>query len=239
MIGAIESRLARVAILAAGSKNESTVNFEFNNINSIHDLKNYIDDKGKEVEYGLGTTIYREGSNSSMVYLILTGAVKTYKLDELGKELITAVYKPDDFFGFTDFTKNLAHHEFATAIAQTRLVSIPKRDLKTILSGNNHLALELMQLMAENLSDAKEQLLHMAYATVRRKTASTLLKFAEKLGKNEKSRLHVLRSDLASVAGMATETLIRTLSSFKKEGLIHIKDRNIQLLDIEGLKKVH
>ncbi len=239
LIGAIESRLARISILAASSRNESTTNFELNNINTIHELKNYIDDKGNETEYKPGTTIYREGSNSSMVYLILKGTVKTYKLDELGKELITAVYKPDDFFGFTDFTKNLPHHEFATAIECTQLAGVPKRDLKTILGDNNHLALELMQLMAENLSETKEQLLRMAYATVRRKTASTLLKFAEKLEKNEKGTLHILRSDLASVAGMATETLIRTLSSFKKEGLIHIKDRNIQLLDIEGLRKVH
>ena len=47
----------------------------------------------------------------------------------------------------------------------------------------------------------------------------------------------MLRSDLASVAGMATETLIRTLSAFKKEGLIAINDREIGILDSGKTKK--
>ena len=121
----------------------------------------------------------------------------------------------------------------------SHLISFPKDKLQKILEQNNHLAMELMQFITDNLSVVKEQLLEMAYASVRKKTASTILKFAEKLEKDPNGRLHVLRSDLASVAGMATETLIRTLSSFKKEGLINIEDRNIQLLDLEGLKKVY
>jgi len=40
------------------------------------------------------------------------------------------------------------------------------------------------------------------------------------------------------VAGMAQESLIRTLSDFKKEGLIEIEGRNIRILDVEALKKV-
>jgi CRP-like cAMP-binding protein len=98
--------------------------------------------------------------------------------------------------------------------------------------------MELMQLLAENLTETREQLLEMAYASVRKKTATTLLKFAEKLSSDNNENLHILRSDLAGVAGMATETLIRTLSSFKKEGLISIKDRNIQLLDTDRLRSI-
>ncbi|SDE48951.1 Crp-like helix-turn-helix domain-containing protein [Pricia antarctica] len=55
---------------------------------------------------------------------------------------------------------------------------------------------------------------------------------------DSKENLHILRSDLASVAGMATETLIRTLSSFKKEGLIDIEERSIRILNFEGLNRV-
>ncbi|WP_317040760.1 helix-turn-helix domain-containing protein [Pricia antarctica] len=65
-----------------------------------------------------------------------------------------------------------------------------------------------------------------------------MLKFAEKIQMDSKENLHILRSDLASVAGMATETLIRTLSSFKKEGLIDIEERSIRILNFEGLNRV-
>ena len=239
LIGAIKSRLARMSILTRMAESDKTTVFNTEKIQTIHELKNYIDDHGTEIKYAIGETIYWEGHNSNLIYLIRKGSVKTHKLDKFGKDLITTVYKPDDFFGFTSFTKNRPYQEFATAMEETQLISFPNDTLQKILENNNHLAMELMQMLTENLSEIKEQLLQMAYASVRRKTANTILKFAEQLEKDSQGRLHILRSDLASVAGMATETLIRTLSSFKKEGLIDIQDRNIRLLNLEGLKKVN
>ncbi len=239
LLGAIESRLAKIAILKdSGVATESATSDTDQEMCTIHQLKNFIDDNGEETNYAAGETIYRESMHSNTAYLVLKGVVKTHKLDEMGKEFITGIYKPDDFFGFTSFTKHIPHQEYATAMEESRLMGISTQQLKNLLDKNHPLAMELMQVLSENLSDAKEQLLEMAYGSVRRKTASTILKFAEKLQKDADGNLHILRSDLASVAGMATETLIRTLSSFKKEGLISIDNRNIKILDTEALGRV-
>lgn len=239
LIGAINSRLARIAILKeAEAKNKSrSKNLGFGKLN-IGELKNYIEEEGRIYEFPVGEVIYNEGGNSNLIYLVLNGVVKTHKLDEWGKELITGIYKTDDFFGFTCFTRNLPYQESATAMEQVKLVGITKEEIKNGLQKHPELAMELMALLTESLSQTKEQLLEMAYGSVRRKTATTILRFEGKLKKDPEGRLHILRSDLASVAGMATETLIRTLSSFKKEGLIRIEDRNIQILDTEGLSRV-
>lgn len=239
LIGAIESRLAKMAILkdSKDTTGSATPN-EDQAMYSLHQLKNFIDDQGEELHYGAGDYIYREGMHSNKVYLIINGIVKTHKLDEMGKELITGIYKADDFFGFTSFTKNTPHQEYATAMEETKMMSISAGQLKDLLEKNHALTMELMQALSEYLSEAKEQLLEMAYGSVRRKAAHTILKFAEKLQKDSNGNLHVLRSDLASVAGMATETLIRTLSSFKKEGLIRIDNRNIKILDADALKRM-
>jgi len=240
LIGAIESRLAKTAILKEGEANDQIPNTDAGSqIKSIHDLKNFMDDHGEEQIFEAGENIYREGLYSSTVYLVIKGVVKTHKLDEMGKELITGIYNPDDFFGFSSFSKDIPHTEYATAMEKTELVSISTQKLRNLLEENRTLAIDLMQFLSENLSETKEQLLEMAYGSVRRKTARTILKFAEKLQKDSKGNLHILRSDLASVAGMATETLIRTLSSFKKEGLIQIEDRNIRIVDVEKLGRVH
>ena len=239
LVGAIESRLARASILKELGEGAQPATFygQFD-LRNIDEFKNYIYDHGKEETYELGDAIYREGDNSNMVYLILRGVVKTHKLDEQGKELITGIYKADDFFGFTSFTRNIAYREYATAIEDCRLAGITKEQLKRALENNYDLIMELMQLLAESLSDTKEQLLEMAYGSVRRKTANTLLRFADKLKEDDHGNIHILRSDLAGVAGMATETLIRTLSSFKKEGLIDIRDRNIKILDMHKLRSI-
>ncbi|MEN8787980.1 MAG: Crp/Fnr family transcriptional regulator, partial [Flavobacteriaceae bacterium] len=144
--------------------------------------------------------------------------------------------KADDFFGFTSFTSNIPYREYATAIEGCKLTGITKEQLKKALEHNSDLIMELLQLLAEHLSETREQLLEMAYGSVRKKTASTLLRFADKLQEDGQGNIHILRSDLAGVAGMATETLIRTLSSFKKEGLIDIKDRSIKIIDMKSLQ---
>ncbi|WP_150451734.1 response regulator [Arenibacter lacus] len=239
LVGAINSRLARMNILA---EHRDTVNPKSSNIGlgmqTMEHLKNHLVEEGRPFQFSVGEEVYTEGSNSNFIYLVNKGVVKTHKLDEWGKELITGIYKAEDFFGFSCFTKNLPYQEAATAMEEVDLIGLPQDEFVKLLQENPQLAMELMTLLSENLTDAKEQLLEMAYGSVRRKTATTILKFAEKLEKDSQGRLHILRSDLASVAGMATETLIRTLSSLKKEGLIRIEDRKIQILDKEGLAKV-
>ena len=120
----------------------------------------------------------------------------------------------------------------------SKLVGIAKDEIRKILSGNYNLTLEFLQYLSDSLKEAKEQLLQMAYASVRKKTAATILKFAEKLPENPSGSFHILRSDLASVAGIATETLIRTLSNFKDEGLIAIENRDIRILEMDALQRI-
>ena len=78
----------------------------------------------------------------------------------------------------------------------------------------------------------------MAYSSVRKKTASTILQFTEKVRNRPENVIKISRNDLASVAGIATETLIRTMSSFKKQGFIEIEGRNIKILDVKKLQNV-
>ncbi|MDT7827486.1 response regulator [Pricia sp. S334] len=235
LIGAIESRLAKVAILNEGSGETPTGQMS---VKTIHDLKNFIDDNGQVQQFKPDEIVYREDAYSSTVYLVTRGIVKCHKLNRNGKELITGIYRQDDFFGLGSFVPNTKHGETATAMEDTEVVGIPSLTLKDLLRQNHDLTMELMQFLSENLTETKDQLLEMAYGSVRKKTASTLLKFAEKLPKDAKGNFHILRSDLASVAGMATETLIRTLSSFKKDNLIDIEDRNIRILNFKELSRV-
>ena len=98
--------------------------------------------------------------------------------------------------------------------------------------------MELLEVMNENLFGIKEQLIDIAYASVRRKTAKTILMFAREIKKNPLHSIRISRADLAGVAGIASETLIRTLSDFKKEGLIEIEGRNVKIIDADKLEKI-
>lgn len=240
LISAIESRLARTKLLngMAGKKTTDTKVSE-DEMQTLHELKNFFDDNGEVTSFEEGETIYQEGARSTNIYLILKGLVKGYSMDADGKELITALYRADDFLGFTSFLNKTPYNETATAIETVKLAGISKENLKAILEKNKNISFELIELLTKNITLIKVQLLQMAYSSVRKKTAQTLLQFASVMNTNAKEPIKISRSDLASVAGISPESLIRTLSTFKKEGLIAIEGRNIRIKELKALQYVN
>jgi CRP-like cAMP-binding protein len=192
----------------------------------------------EQIQFKAGESIYEEGKSSLHFYMVGRGVVKAHKFDSRGKEMITELYKEDDFFGNLSFNKNSAYGEYATALEDSLLYVVSKDNLRDILKNNSNISMELLQEMGDHLMGVKEQLMEIAYASVRRKTARTILLFAHKIKKNPLHSIRISRADLAGVAGIASETLIRTLSDFKKEGLIEIEGRNVKLLDAEKLERI-
>ena len=237
LLEAIESRLAKSSILQERREAREKTEDE-GSLRSLNDLKNFFDDNGKVFEYQEDDTVYKEGDNSNYIFLVTKGAVKCSKLNEQGKNLTTSIYKEDDLFGYTSFSQNQPYQETAVAIGATELVGIKKSELTNVLHNNHKVVLELVDLLTDNLTDVKEQLLDMAYNSVHKKTADTLLMFAERINRKPEDPIKISRYDLASVAGIATETLIRSISKLKKQEIIAIEGRNIKILDLEALKSV-
>ncbi|SDF41220.1 response regulator [Cellulophaga baltica] len=238
LISAIESRLAKHEILkqnAVADHKQETIE---DDILDLNELKNFFDDNGDELTFSQGDIIYKEGQASNTIFLVLKGVVNCHSMDEDGKQLITSLYRGDDFLGFTSFLKNVPYQESATAMEDVVLAGISKENLKEILEKNHAISLELVELLSGNIKEIKQQLLQMAYSSVRKKTAQTLLQFADIMTTQADEPIKISRSDLASVAGIATESLIRTLSGFKKEGLIEIEGRNIKIKELKALQYI-
>ncbi|UMB52669.1 response regulator [Lutibacter sp. A64] len=242
LLSAIESRLAKAALLKESLTVEETETPEedtFENILTIDDLKNYFCDFGTAKIFKKGELIYKESEKTNNIYLIYKGKVKGVKIDEFGKELIITINKEDEFFGFSAIFEDSHNYESAIAMEKLEIMSVPKTTVQNILKRNYSLSLEVFQLINENLTEVKDQLLQMAYGSMRRKTAKTILKFANKMRHKPSDNINISRRDLASVAGIATESLIRTLTDLKKEGVIEIEGRNIRIVDLEQLEAIY
>lgn len=234
LITAIESRIAKSAILKEKGKTETTGGTE--NIQTLDHLKTFIRENGKLIEIDKDKIVYDIYQNPNFIYLVVKGVVKCHKLDEQGKELITGLNKEGDIFGFSSFDQNTFYTETATAIKDSVIIGITRNELKDVFDGNHKVMFEFIELIAKDLTHVKDRLLQMAYSTVNSKTAATILKFAEKLNTNINDPIKISRNDLASAAGISPETFIRSMAIFKKEGAIKIDGRNIQVLDIQKLE---
>jgi DNA-binding response OmpR family regulator len=239
LISAVESRLAKATILAMRDNYKPIATSEDgDSLQNLNQLKNYFCDEGEIAKYKKGETVYQNGDHSNSMFLILKGVVKTHTMDSNAKELITGLYKADDFLGFTSFDDNIPYTETATAVEETEVAAISKNYVKDLLKKSQDVSLELMNLLSDNLSEIKLQLVKMAYSSVRKKTANTILQFVEVMNKRPEAPLKISRNDLATTAGIATESLIRTLSDFKKDGIIEIEGRDIRIIDLESLRDI-
>ncbi|MDP2688121.1 MAG: response regulator [Aequorivita sp.] len=238
LLSAVESRLAKATILAMRKNNNENSTADDENPQNLNQLKNFFCDEGEAASYKKGETIFQKGDHSNSMFLILKGVVKTHTMDANAKELITGLYKADDFLGFTSFDDNIPYNETATTVENTEVVGVSKKYVKDILKKSQDVSLELLNLLTDNLSEIKQQLLKMAYSSVRKKTATTILQFVDVMNKKPDVPLRISRNDLATTAGIATESLIRTLSDFKKDKLIEIDGRDIHIIDLEGLRAI-
>jgi CRP/FNR family transcriptional regulator, polysaccharide utilization system transcription regulator len=184
--------------------------------------------KDKEIrKYHKKDQIYEVGQYPKYLYYIVNGWIKLSNTNELGKELIYKLCKQEDFFGFETIILETTYNESAIAMEDTEVFIIPKDEFLSIINKDRDVSARLIKLMADNSFEKTQQLLDIAYGSVRRKVANALLTIAESQG----NTIVILRDDLAAIAGTAKETVIRTLSDFKSEKIIDIKENMIFILE--------
>lgn len=182
--------------------------------------------------------IYYEGDPASGIYLILSGQVKSVKLNSDGRELLTAIHGPEEYLGIHALLSGDLYTETVEALDDSTLCFIPRETIEDILNKYTDASRQFIQILASSLKEKEEQLLELAYNSVRKRMAQTLLKLSLQQSGGAANSLRISREDLAAMAGMATETVSRTLSDFKDEGIIEKKGSQIEIINIEKLQRM-
>jgi len=193
---------------------------------------------GRSVDrYKIGQRIFSEGDHALWLYYMQSGKAKLFKLNEAGKELILKIVKEGEFFGYVALLEDAVYKEYANALEDCEVIAVSKNEFETLIHTNAEVSRLFSKLLAGDVSKKEEQLLHIAYNSLRRKVADALLMLKERF-KDQPGEftIHISRENLAAVAGTATESLIRTLTDFKAEKLIDIKDSNITILNENKLR---
>ena len=191
-------------------------------------------------KYKKKQTIYSEGNHPNRLYYILKGKVKAYKTNEDGKELVTDLFSSGDFLGHVALLEGAAYKDTAEALEETEVAIIPSEDFDELINKNVEVARKFIQLLAKNISEKEAHLLGLAYNSLRKKVADALLLLQKKYQqeKEDKFVIDISRESLATIAGTATESLIRTLSDFRNEKLIDIKNGTITILNQKKLERL-
>ncbi len=180
--------------------------------------------------------LYKAGEKPASVYFVIKGKVKTWKVNQEGKEFITEIYGPGDFFGYVALLEGVPFSDSASAFDEAEVALIPKEDFLSLIYSNQEVSARFVKMLANNISEREERLLSLAYNSVRSRVADVLLQLYRKQPQNDNIRIS--REELASIAGSSTESVIRTLSDFKREWLIETDGREIKVLNPFGLERI-
>ncbi|MBC7913801.1 MAG: response regulator [Pyrinomonadaceae bacterium] len=184
--------------------------------------------------------IYMDGDQAMNVYLVKSGKVRTYMVYQDGREIVTGMFTAGDFLGYEAVLLNNPHPENAEALDSTELHLIPRNDFNALLFKDLGIAKKFIELLSGNIQEKQEQLLKLAYNSVRKRVADALVDLSRKFAgaTAESCEIKVSRDDLAAMVGTANETISRTLADFKEEKLIEKEGSIIKILSVEKLKRI-
>ena len=180
--------------------------------------------------------IYLQYGSPIYLYYIKKGQVKTFKTNEDGKELITGLYKENEFFGYHSLLKDDEYSDSAIAVVETQVELIPKEEFYSLIKNRRVVANGFIKMLSKEVIEKEEELLNLAYNSVKKRVADGLLKYFDKYSQDYSKGLQIPREDLANIAGTSTESVIRTLSEFKKDGLISAEGKTIYISNEEELR---
>lgn len=240
LLNAIESRLKKAELLKKEYDNtlEGFDSF-IKEVKSIEPLKK-LSEKRDTSLFKKKQNIYQEGSLPKSVFFVKKGKVKTYKTNEMGKELINGLYNEGDFFGYLALLEDGKYSDSAEALEDSEISAVPKEDFFALVYKSPEVSRKFISILSNNIIDREEQLVKLAYNSVRKRVAEALITLYNKYKKEkeEKFSIAISREDLANLVGTATETVIRTLSDFKDEKLIEVSGGTIAVINPEKLSKM-
>ncbi len=180
--------------------------------------------------------IFEEGEYPRYLYFIASGTVKLFKTNDDGKEYIIQIMKEGEFFGYVNLIKDENYSESAAALEETKINLIPREDFNQLMTANRDVSSQMIKMLADNVTEKEDQLLNLAYNSVRKRVANAIVYLSEKY---DDLTFSILRDDLARIVGTAKESVIRMLTEFKEDGYLEIKNGNIHVIEKEKLKNLH
>jgi CRP-like cAMP-binding protein len=187
-----------------------------------------------------GETIFDEGDSLNGIYCIKDGVCKLSKLSDNGKDQIVKLVKKGELLGQRSLISEESTNLSAIAIEDMQVCFIPKQEILQFFNENNQFSLNMIKSVCGDLKDADDNMVNLAQKTVKQRLAETLLKLESDFGSNDDGslKLQLSRDEIAGMIGTATESCIRLLSEFNKEGWISLQGKKITITNKKELQRM-
>jgi CRP-like cAMP-binding protein len=180
----------------------------------------------------------KQGAFASYILFLISGVVKQYIEGSENRSFNLRIVQAGDFIGLSSvFSKNTYTYS-TTALTDCQVMLIGKESLSEIIQGNGSFSFHLIKRYCAQNADLHEVLLDQQFKQMHGRLAASLL-YLNALKTTLPNIFQLMsRKDLADFAGISTESTVKLLKGFEKDGLVELQDKDILLLNLEHMKEI-
>jgi CRP-like cAMP-binding protein len=195
---------------------------------------NFLVDSLISFHFKKGQAIFLEGDKQNGIYIIKTGKIKSVRLNHDGKEVIFGLATTNDVLGYSILYNGLEHFEYSSVcIEDSSVCYLPYLTAKIIINDNIDFLKCIGEMQYGETIFMRQTIINDATKNVRERIAYSILILKNKFGYDQNRFIDIVltRKEMAALSATTTESAIRYISEFQKEGIIIIENGKIKILD--------
>jgi len=208
--------------------------FKFLDDSAIDEMCNY----KEEQFFHKGEVINHEGEKINTFKYLKSGLVKLYRRTPTGEEQVITITRPFEFVSNMSIFSEERYQYSVSAVEDSVVCMVKLEFIKDLFLKNGAFAMGLLTKISMINDKIITQTLDIRQKNLVGRVAYVLLYFTKEIYKSRVFDLPVSRKEIADYIGMSTANVIRTLSDFKKEGIIRVFGKTIEVVDLDKLEVI-
>lgn len=194
--------------------------------------------KIQHLHYKRGELITKQSAQATHIYYLNKGMVKHYFEDDNKKRLILAVNTPPHVIGLANMFNEKVNMSSVAAVEDCEAFLIEIGSFEEVARKSSEFLISIFKLAADTFSSSIFNFMSLAHKHINGRVADILIHLSTNIYKQPKFVLSLTRKELSEFAGASQENVIMTLSKFKKEGIINLNGKEIEIVDMDRLKYI-
>ncbi len=199
------------------------------------ELLQLLHENGRTKTFHSGKEVFGVGEKAEFLPMILQGRVKVVRFLEEGKEIILNFFNDGDVFAIPPILDGRNYPATAIAMEDTKILLVYKTEFFKLLDESDEFSDFIMSRMSSLMREIASSMENLAVASPEKRIGKILIKISEKESQNGTAKINLRRQDIAEMAGLTTETTIRTVKKLADKNLIKIVLGKIYVEDKERL----
>ncbi|MCF8381231.1 MAG: Crp/Fnr family transcriptional regulator [Bacteroidales bacterium] len=198
----------------------------------------YLDTMTTQLTYYQGENLFKQGAFAPYVLYVIDGMVKIYLQTGYDKQLNIRLAITGDFLAFSAVFGSSVYNYSSQALMDTRVFMIDKEALKEVLLRNPLFAMQITSINYRNEETLLSLIENLSYKQMRGKLATALLYLSSEEFLKLNIFRHLTRQEIADFAAVTTESAIKLLKEFEREGIIELEGKDIGIVDFIRLEEI-